>query len=320
MLGGGFSILADSLRVGKRLVRTVDRFVGYSLSALAECRNIQPKALPLVSVIIATYNRPKNLELAIESVLAQTYPVFEVLVVGDACTDETEQLVKSMHDSRIKWLSLDKNSGSQSLPNNLGIAKARGKYVAYLGHDDIWLPNHLRVLVGAMERHSLEVATSRSASIGPPGSNAVIISGPNLVTRREISGPPSSLCHLRKLIERSGGWKDYKRLPLHYPPDTEFISRLSASCTRRRALRRLTVIKLNAAWRTNSYKLADASEQQNWLEKSRHPHRLVLRLLASAASLELRQSPITLPTDQIISLPGEHIVDTWRRIKGLPAR
>src|SRR5688572_30048995 len=107
---------------------------------------------PLVTVVIATYNRADTLKYAVESCLWQTFKDFEVWVVGDACTDHTEKVMQSFSDPRINWYNLPKNSGYQSKPNNEGIRRAKGKYIAYLNHDDIWLPNHLEVLVDKLEK------------------------------------------------------------------------------------------------------------------------------------------------------------------------
>ena len=103
---------------------------------------------PLVSVILSTYNWSSVLRLAIETVLWQTMRRdFELLVVGDGCTDDSAEVVQSFGDARIRWHNLASNSGSQSGPDNAGLAMARGRYVAYLGHDDVWYPTHLATLV-----------------------------------------------------------------------------------------------------------------------------------------------------------------------------
>ncbi len=100
---------------------------------------------PLVTVVIATYNRAETLRYAIESVLWQTYKNFELWVIGDCCTDHTEAVVRSFsHDPRVNWYNLPQNSGYQSKPNNEGIRRGKGSHIAYLNHDDIWLPNHLQ--------------------------------------------------------------------------------------------------------------------------------------------------------------------------------
>jgi glycosyltransferase involved in cell wall biosynthesis len=106
---------------------------------------------PTVSAVIATYNKSAALRCAIESVLWQTFTDFELWVIGDCCTDDSEQITKSFGDPRVKWHNLAENSGYASAPNNEGIRRAKGKYIAYLNHDDLWLPNHLQVLVDCIE-------------------------------------------------------------------------------------------------------------------------------------------------------------------------
>jgi glycosyltransferase involved in cell wall biosynthesis len=297
----------------------LDHLAANALSAFAEFFPTKLKSAPLVSVIIATYNRPRNLEIAIESVLRQTYQNFEILVVGDGCTDDTKQAVKGIKDDRVRWLALKENSGSQSLPNNLGLAQARGTYIAYLGHDDVWLPNHLSALMRSMEKSSLDVATTRCFSIGPPGSNALILSGPRLIERQGFT-PPSALCHRSDIVKLSGNWIDYKKLPPNYPPDVEFIDRLNSASARKRSLRQVGVIKLNAAWRKDFYQSEGALEQAHWLQRSRRPHRLVFFLLAKASLWAVLPPQIKLPTDGVSLRTGEHLVDAWRRVKGLPER
>src|SRR4051812_42918921 len=73
---------------------------------------------PAVSIVVATYNRSNVLELAIASVVAQTFTDWELLVVGDACTDDSEQVVESFADPRIVWTNLAVNHGDQSGPSN----------------------------------------------------------------------------------------------------------------------------------------------------------------------------------------------------------
>ena len=99
---------------------------------------------PSVSVITATYNWSSVLRYAIQSVLWQSLQDFEMLIIGDGCTDDSAEVVASFHDERLLWHNLPHNSGSQSVPNNLGLEMARAPFVAYLGHDDLWSPTLLR--------------------------------------------------------------------------------------------------------------------------------------------------------------------------------
>ena len=97
---------------------------------------------PKVSVIIPTYNRADLLPRAIRSVLNQTFQDFELIIVDDCSTDNTQEVVNEFQkkDDRIKYIKLDKNSGAPAHPKNVGIQKSKGEYLAFLDHDDEWLP------------------------------------------------------------------------------------------------------------------------------------------------------------------------------------
>jgi len=106
---------------------------------LATKRNEQS---PTFSVIIATYNRAHLVGRAIRSVLAQTYQDFEVLVVDDGSTDETPAAVGAFDDPRLVYLRREQNGGA-SATRNMGIRRARGKYISFLDDDDEFLPEFL---------------------------------------------------------------------------------------------------------------------------------------------------------------------------------
>ena len=95
-----------------------------------------------VSVIIPTFNRSNLISRAIKSVLNQTFKDFELIVVDDGSTDNTEELVQSFHDTRIIYIK-QKNQGPASA-RNTGILKSRGEYIAFLDSDDEWVPSKLK--------------------------------------------------------------------------------------------------------------------------------------------------------------------------------
>ena len=99
-------------------------------------------ANPTVSVVIPTYNRAHLVGRAIQSVLNQTYQDFEIIVVDDGSTDNTEEVVKSFNDPRIRYIRHDQNRGG-SAARNTGIKMARGEYIAFQDSDDEWLPEKL---------------------------------------------------------------------------------------------------------------------------------------------------------------------------------
>jgi len=108
-------------------------------------------ANPLISVIVPTYNRAKDLERCLASLLEQSFSNFEVLVCDDGSTDNTEFVIrKYVSDLSIIYL-WSENWGGPARPRNLGLEKARGKYVAFLDSDDWWSKDKLKASVSALE-------------------------------------------------------------------------------------------------------------------------------------------------------------------------
>lgn len=104
---------------------------------------------PQVTVIIPTYDRADILPRAIESVLKQSLEDFELLIIDDGSADATSQVVANFQDSRIRYI-FQPNQGISGAMNT-GLSEARGEYIARLDSDDLWLPNMLQDLTGALE-------------------------------------------------------------------------------------------------------------------------------------------------------------------------
>jgi len=107
------------------------------------------KSGPLVSVLMCTYNRPVYVRRALESILSQTWRNIEVIIVRDGGC-RTGNLRDEYGDSRIVFIDRDQNMG-QARSLNEALHRATGKYVCYLGDDDIFYPNHVATLVNALE-------------------------------------------------------------------------------------------------------------------------------------------------------------------------
>jgi glycosyltransferase involved in cell wall biosynthesis len=103
-----------------------------------------------VSAVIPTYNSAKYIRDAVESVLAQTYPVYEVLVVDDGSTDGTEELFKG-YGNRIRYIR-QANAGPP-VARNTGLAQAAGDWIALLDSDDLWTPQKIERQVAYLESH-----------------------------------------------------------------------------------------------------------------------------------------------------------------------
>lgn len=116
-----------------------------------------------ISVVIATYDRPFNLSLAIESVLGQSVPCHEILVVGDHCKDETAEVLSGISERRLRYVNLPRRCGEQSTPNSVGVALATGDVIAFLNHDDLWLPDHLEASLAALADPTVDFVTTAAA-------------------------------------------------------------------------------------------------------------------------------------------------------------
>lgn len=107
---------------------------------------------PLVSIVIATYNRPDVLRMAMFSVQEQSFKNWVLYVIGDNCDKRTDEVVNEFDDERIKYINLKDRFGEQSGPNSVGIALAKSKYIAFLNHDDIWLKDHLELALSVLDK------------------------------------------------------------------------------------------------------------------------------------------------------------------------
>lgn len=104
----------------------------------------------LVSIIMPSYNTEKFISETINSVLAQTYTNWELIIVDDCSTDNTDDVVASFSDPRIKYLKNEKNSGA-AVSRNRALREATGKWIAFLDSDDLWFPEKLEKQIAFMQ-------------------------------------------------------------------------------------------------------------------------------------------------------------------------
>ncbi|MEG0826068.1 MAG: glycosyltransferase family 2 protein [Bacilli bacterium] len=129
---------------------------------------------PLVSIVTPVFNAERFIIETILSVINQTYSNWEMLIIDDISIDNTLKIVKSFEkkDSRIRVFSLQEKGGA-SLARNKGIFESKGKYIAFLDADDIWMPNKLTVQIELMEvynyvftYHNYELIDENSKKLG----------------------------------------------------------------------------------------------------------------------------------------------------------
>ncbi|MBQ9280410.1 MAG: glycosyltransferase family 2 protein [Clostridia bacterium] len=103
----------------------------------------------LVSIIVPVYNAEKFLKETIESVIAQTYTNWELLLINDCSKDESKKVANEYISEKIKWIDMDKNGGA-ALARNKGIELASGEYICFIDADDLWNNEKLEKQVGFM--------------------------------------------------------------------------------------------------------------------------------------------------------------------------
>ena len=227
---------------------------------------------PDFSVILATWNRGRHILPTLASVLAQSEQDFEVLVIGDHCTDDTGLVLKPYLSDTVRWINLQERGGSQSFANNAGLAIAQGKFIAYLGHDDIWARDHLAHLRSVFERQpDTGFAVSGCLIYGARGSDYFAVSGlfEDDEAKFEHHFPPSSFAHRATVTDRVGLWRAPNTIRAH--PDADFLLRAANAGIKFCSTRCITVHKFAGWFRYLSYLAQSSEEQAECLERLSRP-------------------------------------------------
>ena len=112
----------------------------------------------MISIVTSAYNASKTIKTTIESVLSQTYKNWELIVVNDASSDNTSEIVLSYckNDSRIKLINHETNQGA-GLARRTGISNISGEYMTFLDSDDYLSPETLEVLLHFIEKYNVDI-------------------------------------------------------------------------------------------------------------------------------------------------------------------
>ncbi len=138
----------------------------------------------LVSIVMPSYNTGSFIEESIKSVIDQTYQDWELLIVDDCSTDHSDEIVEPyLSDQRIKYLKNEKNSGA-AVSRNRALREAKGKWIAFLDSDDLWMDEKLKKQVSFMERHGYHFSYTNYSEIDTEGNKSGIsVTGPGRITK-----------------------------------------------------------------------------------------------------------------------------------------
>ena len=137
----------------------------------------------LVSIIMPSYNTAPYINETIQSVLDQTYENWELIIVDDCSTDNTEEVLSEIHDERIRFFKNEKNGGA-AVSRNKALREAKGQWIAYLDSDDLWMPEKLEKQIAFMEKSSCSFSYTNYEEIDVDGNKTgVKVTGPKKVTK-----------------------------------------------------------------------------------------------------------------------------------------
>ena len=141
---------------------------------------------PLVSIIVPVYNAGLFLDSTIESVLAQTYTNWELILVNDQSTDGSKLVAEEyLKDKRIHWVDMKENSGAAT-SRNAGIELAKGRYIAFLDADDLWDKNKLTKQIAFMQKNDCAFSFTGYEFATPSGiPNGKKVSVPETITYKQ---------------------------------------------------------------------------------------------------------------------------------------
>ena len=175
---------------------------------------------PLVSIITPCYNSSKFIVQTIESVLAQTYQNWEMIIVDDCSKDDSIAIITDYleKDKRIKLFTTEKNSKSPVEPRNIGIKNAKGRFIAFLDSDDIWLSTKLEQQIKLFLNKKTAIVYSNYEKINEKGErNNRIVVNPSVSSYKELlKGNIIALStgiydtkKVGKVYFKKIGWEDY---------------------------------------------------------------------------------------------------------------
>jgi len=173
-----------------------------------------PPLSPKVSIIVPTFNQGHFLREAINSVLAQTLPGWELIIVDNFSIDSTSEIVSSFADSRIRYKRF-RNHGVIGRSRNFGVSLARAPVIAFLDSDDTWAPEKLESCISVLNNESADIVCHSETWRGPNDQSRLVHYGPtnrstfkNLVLRGNCLSTSATLMSKKKFLDVAGFRED----------------------------------------------------------------------------------------------------------------
>ena len=223
--------------------------------------------VPRVSILTATYNRSNVLRLVGETVRRQTVSDWEWIIVGDACTDDTAEAVDSFGDPRIRFVNLERGHGEQSGPNNEAFRLSRAPILAYLHHDDLWLPDHLEVTLAALRVTGADLVFTLTEMIHPRVPPRLLSASPSGRYDPTFFVPPSAWVLRRETMEELGPWRS--AADCYESPSEDLLFRAWRAGKDMRLVPRLTVVMIPSAFRDRAYARREVQEHETLVARLR---------------------------------------------------
>ena len=273
--------------------------------------------MPRVTVIIPTFNYAPVLPYSIGSVLRQSFDDFELLVIGDHCIDESESVVTAIADPRVRWINLAEGVGHQSGPNNEGLRQGRGEFIAYLGHDDLWLPRHLELAIKAIDAGAdLSYALTEMVR---PGDAEPWCAPAEREYKPGMWIPPTNVVHRREAAIKVGLWKHFIDVP-DKDPESDLWERIYKAGYRVQFIRMLTAVKFSALKRKGVYTERPCHEQAAWSKRIIEEPDFVATELAKMLPKLEEPEPFTVAAHKFVTDTLERVRRRLRRSKPQPTR
>ena len=238
------------------------------IAARAEIAALPLDRRPLVSIIMPTWNRAFTIGEAVQSVIEQSYPDWELLICDDASADMTAEVVRGFDDPRIRYLQLSKSNGAGA--RNRGLAFARGDYIAYLDSDNLWNPHFLDLMLrrllaepgralaySAYLDTEIRGATVSLLQVARPAFKAVALARRNFMDL-------NSILHHRRLYDWIGGFDE--RLPRLQ--DWDLVLRYTGPFPPLMVDRAMVFYRRNLAWGQVTYMFQNSTAQDTVNEKA----------------------------------------------------